>query len=115
MSVIKNIFGASPDINKVDKNNDTKKVRSGVKSTGNMKEGAQIVGTGDKADISSAGREIYNLKLEAAKYVDQAKSAETISVQEVEAIKEKIASNYYFDSEVIDKIVDKLMALPNFK
>ena len=32
----------------------------------------------------------------------------------IDAIKEKIASNYYFDPEVIDKVVDKLIALPNY-
>ena len=54
------------------------------------------------------GRELLSLKMQAASYTDEVKRATTISPGEIEAVKEKISSNFYFDPEVIDKVVDKL-------
>ena len=59
--------------------------------------------------------EVEAIKSEAVQFTDEVKDAKTISEAEIDAIKERIASDFYFDPEVIDKIVDKLVALPNFK
>jgi len=114
MGSIKSIFGLPQDINKNEKAKDLKRVNSKpseIKKPQSQKSGAS---TSDVAQISSAGKELLSIKLQARQYVDQVKNADTLSVDEIEAIKEKIASNFYFDPEVIDEIVDKIIALPNF-
>jgi anti-sigma28 factor (negative regulator of flagellin synthesis) len=111
MGIMKAILGAaSPDVNKVE----NKKIGTGPKTNRTQtSNGADR--TGDKANISGQGRELYNIRQEAFQYKSLIEHAETLSNQEIESIKEKIATNYYFDSEVIDKVVDKLLTLPNYK
>jgi len=111
MGFIKTILGsASPDVNKVD----SKKIGSNPKAARSQKtESADR--TGDKANISGQGRELYNIRQEASQYTGLITNTEVLTNQEIDSIKGKIASNYYFDSEVIDKVVDKLLTLPNFR
>jgi len=113
MGSINNVLGMPPELNKAGNNREARKAGSGngkdVK-TGSVKAKASA----DKAEISSVGRELLSLKMQAAEYTTDVKKAETITPVEIDAIKERIASNYYFDPEVIDKVVDKLIALPNF-
>lgn len=112
MGLIKNVLGSSsPDINKVE----SRKIRTPQRGQTSFSAGVASASGADKADISSVGRELLNIRLEAAGFTSLVEKAETIDTQEIEAIKEKIAANYYFDSEVIDKVVDKLLTLPNFR
>lgn len=113
MSSIKSVFGLPQDINKNEKAKELKQVGKKVADIKKGK-GGESAKTSDVAQISSAGKELLSLKLQAEQYVDQVKNSETLTVSEIEAIKEKIASNFYFDPEVIDKIVDKIVSLPNF-
>jgi len=117
MGAINNIFGMTPGMNKADKskqaggtgNDSADKVKA--RKAGEVSKASGY----DKAQISSAAQKLLNLKAEAVQFTAEVKDAKTISNAEIDAIKEKIASNFYFDPEVIDKIVDKLVALPNFK
>jgi len=113
MGSIKDIVHLSPDVNRLNKNQETKKVKSDKVETRSSSAESKEVST-DKAQISSAARELLNLKMEAADYLDKVRNAETISDEEVEQIKSKMANKYFADPEVIDAIVDKLLSLPNY-
>lgn len=114
MGSINNVLGMPPELNKSGNSRTVRKTGSrdgkDAKAAGIKKTSASA----DKAEISSVGRELLTLKMQAASYKEEVKQADTISQGEIDAIKEKIASNYYFDPEVIDKVVDKLIALPNY-
>ncbi len=62
-----------------------------------------------KTEISSAARHLFELKSEAKQYLDTVKSATTLSTEEIDQIKERLTSQYYFDSQVIDQIVEKML------
>jgi hypothetical protein len=113
MGSINNILGMPPELNKAGNNREVRKATSGNGKEAKTGTVSSKVSS-DKAEISSVGRELLTLKMQAAEYTEDVKKAETISQVEIDAIKEKIASNYYFDPEVIDKVVDKLIALPNY-
>jgi len=112
---IKNIFGASPESNKIVKNNETKKSKSVEETSTEDAKSNPVNGSGDKAEISSFGRELFKLRAEAAEYIEEIKTSRTISEEEIEEIKEKILEGHYFDPEVIDKVIDRLLNLPHFK
>ncbi len=114
MGPIKNIFGLSQEIQKADKGKEPKRVKSDDRRHPAAGKSGSVKGSKDKAEISSVGRELLTLQMEAEKYIDHVHHVETLSSREIESIKEKIAANYYFDPEVIDKVVDKLIAMPNF-
>lgn len=115
MGSINNILGMPPELNKTGNTKEARKAGSGEGKDANVKSVAKDSGSADKAEISSVGRELLTLKMQAASYTEEVKQSSTITDVEIEAIKERIASNYYFDPEVIDKVVDKLIALPNYK
>jgi hypothetical protein len=115
MASINNILGIPPESNKAGNAKESRKAGSGAGKEAKVSESKVSSTSSDKAEISSVGRELLTLKMQAANYSQEVKQAKTISENEIEAIKERIASNYYFDPEVIDKVVDKLVALPNYK
>jgi len=115
MGSINTILGMPPELNKPGNAKEARKAGSGNGKDAKTSEIKQASASADKAEISSVGRELLTLKMQAVNYTEEVKQASTISKGEIEAIKERIASNYYFDPEVIDKVVDKLIALPNYK
>jgi len=68
----------------------------------------------DQARISDTARNMLNLRIDAKKYLDNIKQNKTLSESEIDKLKQKIDDNYFIDEEVVDKIVDKLIDLPNF-
>jgi len=112
MGPIKSLF-SQPDPKKA---NDSQKLDKSKHSAAGKDGSGKSVGKAskDQVSISNAGRELLSLKSEAAKYLKDVKDSEILSVAEVDSIKEKIASKYYFDPEVINTIVDKMINLPNF-
>lgn len=113
MGSIKDIISLSPDVNRLAKNQDVKKVKTD-KQDDKVKSASDKETQQDKLQISDAARELLSLRMEAADYMDEVKSAQTLSDQEVEKIKDKIENKYFTEPEVIDTIVDKLLALPNY-
>ncbi|MCB0281014.1 MAG: hypothetical protein H6627_11650 [Calditrichae bacterium] len=113
MGPIKQLFSTSPDLKKTDTN---KKLNKSNESASNKDQNSASVKSTqkDQVQISSKGRELLTLKIEAESYLKDIKESETVSPQELDAIKEKIASKYYFEKEVIDDLVDRLMNLPNY-
>ena len=112
MSAIKNIINASPEMNKADKNKEVKQARQ-KKSQEIAKTKGKPVSI-DKAEISSAGRELLTLKAEAAAYLSKIQSAETLSAEEIEALRQKIAEGSYLSEELIDQMIDRILDLPGF-
>lgn len=112
MGPIRGLF-TPPDPKKTESNHKSAKTghASHAKDVGDSKVNNS---SKDQVNISDAGRELLSLKSEAAKYLQDVKDTEVLSVEQVDSIKEKIASKYYFDPEVINKIVDKMISLPNF-
>ncbi len=113
MSSHMNIFGAAQELNKGEQNNGIKKVKPGDRPADKKSKAAES-SSSVKTDISNVGRELYQMKLEARGYVEEVKGAESKALKEIEAIREKLADNYYFDEEVINAVVKKILALPVF-
>jgi len=113
MGPIRNLFSTSPDLKKTESNKKTAQTDNKGNDNAKVNEAAKS-GKKDQVQISDVGREMLTLKMEAARYLRDVKSSEVVSTEEIEAIKERIASRYYFDDEVIDDIVDKLISLPNY-
>ncbi len=107
MGLIENILGLTSEVSRPNKagpakkNGDTKSTHK----TSSAGKHSQIV----KTDISDKAKELLALKNEAGAMVDKVKQAETLSSDEIVEIKQRISSQYYFDSAVIDKIVDRLL------
>ncbi len=106
MGLIENILGLPSGINRPNKAGPTKKGgdSKSAQKTSDSKQGGVV-----KMDISDKAKELLSLNNEAAAMVDKVKQAETLSTQEIGEIKQRISSQYYFDSAVIDKIVDRLL------
>lgn len=113
MATINDIYGIGPSAQKSGKNEPTKKLNL-EKDTGKSESVGKKTATKDTAQISSEARELLNLKMDAAKYLDEVRQAVTLNDLEIDQIKTKIQQKYYMDREVIDKIVDELAALPSF-
>jgi len=112
MGPIRQLFSTSPDLKKAESN---KKLNKPSENDQSGKEtGAVKSSSKDQVQISNQGRELLSLKVEAENYLKEIKEAEVISPQEIDAIKEKIASKYYFDEDVISDLVDKLVNLPDY-
>lgn len=112
MGPIRQLFSTSPDLKKAVSNKKTDKFNEneqGGKETSAVKGNSK-----DQVQISNHGRELLLLKIEAENYLKDIKGSEVISQGEIDAIKEKIASKYYFDEEVISDLVDKLASLPDY-
>lgn len=115
MGAINNILGMPPGVNKNDKNKQTAGVGNDSANKGKARKAEESSVSGfDKAVISNEAQKLLIQKTEAAQHASKVRESQTISREEIESIKEKIASDYYFEPEVIDKVVDKLVALPNF-
>ncbi len=117
MGAINNIFGMPPGMNKAEKSKQVGGAGNDSANKGKARKAGDVSDASgfDKAMISMAAQKLLTIKSEAVQFTAQVKDAKTISEAEIHAIKEKIATDFYFDPEVIDKIVDKLVALPNFK
>ena len=113
MGPIRQLFSTSTEMKKTDSNK--KIAKSSSESNTNNTENISAKGkTQDTVQISDKGRELLTLKTEAENYLKDIKESEVISPQELDAIKEKIASKYYFEKDVIDDVVDRLVNLPNY-
>ncbi len=102
MSLIKNILGLSG----AEKAGNTIRSKSNNKVKSVKSENASSV---VKTEISPEAKHLLDLKNEASQYLDQVKKAETLSQERIDQIKERISSQYYFDSQVIDQIVEKML------
>lgn len=111
MSSIQNLYGITPEGNRVNKKDDIKQQR--VAKNGKTDK-ADHKPVNDNAQISTKAKELLTLRLEARKYIDEIKKSETLTANDLEQLKAKIEQKYFTDPEVIDKIVDELLNLPNF-
>ncbi len=105
MGLIENILGLPGDVNRPDKSGGVNRKNVAKSAPKSDSSKGKVV----KTDISQEAWQLYNLKSQAAQFVDKVKQAETLSTREIEEIQQRISSQYYFDSEVIDKVVDKLL------
>jgi len=113
MASIEDIVKISPELNKLNKSDNLKRL-SQKNSANSEKTESVTVNRHDSAQISSAAIERLNSQTEAIQFSEVVKKAETLDPQELEKIRERIESRYYLDTKVIDKIVDKLAELPNY-
>ena len=114
MGPIKDISGLSQNLKKLDKQNETRKVDLKKDKSKVDKNDTQVSTNNDKAEISEAGRTLLNAKTESINYIKQVENTRTLSEGELDEIKEKVNSGYYFDQKVVEKIAEKLIELPNY-
>lgn len=113
MAGINNLLNISASGNKISRNEDLKKTAANKneQKTGNT---ANVSDRKDQAQISDAARSLLSLRIDAQQYVDEIEQSKTLSDNDVKELKQKINNKYFVDDVVIDKIVDKLIDLPNF-
>ena len=105
MGLIENILGLPSEMNRPNKAGQVKKEdkKAAGKTSGRDQPGTI------KTEISDKARQLFALNNEAATLVNKVDKAETLSTQEIGEIQQRISSQFYFDSAVIDKIVDRLL------
>jgi len=112
MGPIRQLFSQSPDLKKTESSKKLDKINDKEKSVSGA--GTVDKGSKDQVQISVEGRNLLSIKTEASGYLKDVQESEILTHQDIDAIKEKIASKYYFDAEVIDELVDKLVSLPEY-
>lgn len=113
MSSIKDIGGLNPDVQKMLKNERSTKASSNSK-TAKSDEKVNSAEIKDSATISDQAKELLATESETERFVSSIKNAETTSRNEIVELKTAVNSGKYSDPKVIDKIVEKLLDLPNF-
>ncbi len=88
---------------------DTKSAKKNIEKTSDKERVVAQVNISDKA------KEMIKLRAEAEKYLKMIEGKETLSQEKLDEIQNKLKTNQYLREEVIDKIVEKLVNLPNFK
>ena len=92
----------------VRKSADTEATKPNVQASGAKAKDARV-------KISESAREMMKLRAEAEKYLKMLEEKETLTTDDLKEIQNKLKTNHYLREEVIDKIVEKLINLPNFK
>jgi len=87
------------------------KVQSG---TSNTYSALSVASNQDRVEISASGMNKYNLKTESEKYVDSIRNTNLINNEIIQEIRQKIASDSYSNSEVVEIISENLLALENY-
>ncbi len=82
-------------------------VQKSSSKSSEIKSGAQV-------NISEIAREMLKLRAEAERYLKMVQDKPTLSPEDLDDIQNKLKNNHYLRQEVVDKIVDKLLDLPNF-
>ncbi len=113
MGPIKDISALAHNLKKLDKQNETRKVDS-KKDSDKIDKQSTIGAEKDRAEISDAGRSLLSVKTEADRYLTLIENTDIVADEEIEEIREKVMLNYYSTEEVIDKITEKLLNLPNY-
>ena len=113
MSGINELLNISASGQKINRNEDTKRVSEHKSEQKSEKTSSQAKRT-DQAQISTAARGMLSMRMDAQKYIDDVEKSQNLSENDVKQLKQKIENKYYISEEVVDKIVDKLVSLPNF-
>jgi len=114
MDSIKNLYNISPESNRINKNNQVNRLREEEAKASEKGKNQAKTSSADLAEISSAGREMLNLRVEANKFIEDVRNAEILDAENFASIKQKIENKYYLSEEVVDQIVNKLLDLPNY-
>jgi hypothetical protein len=113
MSGINEYLQISAGNQKIKRNEDVKKAPEQKTNPKADKTSAQSK-RADQAQISDAARGMLTLRIDAKKYIEDVEKSKSISDNDVKQLKQKIENMYYINDDVIDKIVDKLVSMPNF-
>ena len=113
MSGINELLNISASGQKINRNEDLKKVSEHKSEQKSEKTSSQSK-RADQAQISTAARGMLSMRMDAKKYIDEVEQSQTLSENEVNQLKQKIENKYFISEDVVDKIVDKLVNLPNF-
>ncbi|MCD6374144.1 MAG: hypothetical protein J7L94_01370 [Caldisericaceae bacterium] len=115
---LSNLAGLGNSADRPDKVNKKNNVRQADNSKASQK-GVEKSSENSPKDahvkISDSAKELMKLRAEAERYLKMIEEKETLSADKLAEIQNKLKSNQYLREEVIDKIVEKLINLPNFK
>lgn len=112
MGPIKERPGISQNLKKLDKQSDTHKIDSNKGS--DVSKSILSTSKSEKAEISDAECTLLNAKTESVRFIDQIENTRTLSESELQDIRDKVNSGYYFDQKVVEKIAELLLGLPYF-
>ncbi len=68
----------------------------------------------DSAEISAIGMNMLNLQTESIQYIKMIRETNTIDDEQIQEIKERILSEYYSKTAVVDIISNKMVSMPNY-
>ena len=113
MDSIKHIQNTSSEFSRLDKNKNIKTLKDNS-AINQEKDSTNVKSDRDLAQISNAARELLALDNEAKQYVNKIKSADVLSPEDIQKVKERVESKYYLNPNVVNNIVDKLTSLPTY-
>ncbi len=115
MASIKNILNIAAQTAKLNKNSSADKPAPSEKADKSDNSGNKVSAK-DSARISETARELAAVKTEAEHYVQTVKESDESEPQNerIQAVRENIENDHYSRPEVVDRIVDKLLNLPNY-
>lgn len=107
MASIKDISGLPQEYKRVKKQNEQKKAHS--TNSDNLKPKASVFPGKDTAQISNQAQALSESKSELDKYVAEIQKFQTLSSDRIQNISEKINSDFYSRSAVLEKIIESFL------
>jgi hypothetical protein len=115
MAGIEQFAGLSSNAQKINKNGSAKKALDKEPSKIKPVRNSKISSGKDEPNISKTAKNLLSLKIEVQKFIDEVKESKTITDSEVQAVRKKMEEKYYFNSKVIDEVINKILSLPGFQ
>lgn len=114
MGPIHQLLAYSRDSKNIKKQFDSKRVDDNNNIPDQIEMNSASKKNSDSAQISSAGINMFNIKTESVQYINMVQETNTIDDTKMQEIRERILSDYYSDSEVIDIIINNMASMPNY-
>jgi hypothetical protein len=115
MTSIHDITGLPPEYKKVQQKDGPHRPPTGRKVVTENRLGTGPPQSAAQVDISESGKRLLQQKQEVAHYLEELHRLERDDLHGLETIREKVGNDFYSRPEVIDKIVESLLALPEFQ
>lgn len=116
MGPISDITGIIGQFNKIEKETDSKRVKqphttSDTKTAGLKSPTSQSV----SVEISTSGKHLLQQEQDLLRYVETARTKDTLSTDQLTSLEKKVNEGYYSRPEVVEKIADAIAELPTFQ
>ncbi len=114
MGPIHEILAYSQESNNIKKQYESRRIDNKKNETGQIEKTAVLTKNRDSAEISATSINMFNLKTESIQYIKMIRETSTIDDEQIQEIKERILSEYYSKSEVVDMVSKNMASMPNY-